>query len=352
MRRTLTPRETALLIVLLVLALGSAYYMLFYMPTTEQITSTENSIYTTQDLIAADQLRLAQKQQMQEELDAIFAADPDPVSMAPYDNSRNVMHELNAILEDAQDYSLSFASVSADEDSDVVRRNISLTFTSTGYSASRDILQRLHDSQYRCLLNNVALSLKERSHQGGWWYNMLMDSVDSVPDTDDAMGEYSDVTVTATLTFFEYTDGPVELGADNAAPWKPPAQETTAYTGPDVPNVEEGYTGWMQNRDGLYFYFRNGQMVTDEWITGTYGQWYYIQLNGVMATGFTYVSNASSSGFFYFATEGNDVGAMLTGWQTISEGNAGWFETAHNGHYGACTYTNAWGDFVNYRPVV
>ncbi len=350
MRRTLSPRETALLILLIVLALGSAYYMFFYMPTTEQIDLTQNSIYTTQDLISADQLRLAQKQQMQEELDAIFAADPDPVSMAPYDNSRNVMHELNAILENTQDYSLSFASVNVDSDSDVVRRNISLTYTSSGYSAALDILQKLHDSQYRCLLNNVSIALKPRSHEGGWWYNVLMDSVDSVPDTN-ATDEYSDVTVTATLTFFEYTDGTVEPGADNAVQWQAPTQETT-YTGPEVPHVEEGYTGWMQNRDGLYFYFRNGQMVADEWITGAYGQWYYIQLNGVMATGFTYVSNASSSGFFYFAAEGNDVGAMLTGWQTISEGNSGWFETAHNGHYGACTYTDAWGDFVNYRPVV
>lgn len=350
MRRTLTPRETALLILLVVLALGSAYYMFFYTPTTEQIDNTQNSIYATQDLITADQLRLAQKQQMQEELDAIFAADPDPVSMAPYDNSRNVMHELNAILESTQDYSLSFASVTVDEDSDVVRRDISLTYTSTGYSAALDILQKLHDSQYRCLLNNVAISLKERSHEGGWWYNLLMGSVDSVPDTETSMDEYSDVTVTATLTFFEYTDGPVETGTDNAVQWKAPAQE--AYSGPEVPDVEEGYSGWMQNRDGLYFYFRDGQMVTDEWITGTYGQWYYIQLNGVMATGFTYVSNASSSGFFYFATDGNDEGAMLTGWQNISEGNAGWFETAHNGHYGSCTYTDAWGEFKDYRPVV
>ena len=350
MRRKLTPRETALLILLLILALGSAYYLLFYTPTTQEIETTETRIADTLDQISADQLRLAQKQQMQEELDAIFAADPDPVSMAPYDNSRNVMHELNAILENTQDYSLSFASVTVDEDSDVVRRDISLTYTSTGYSAALDILQKLHDSQYRCLLNNVAISLKERSHEGGWWYNLLMGSVDSVPDTETSMDEYSDVTVTATLTFFEYTDGPVETGTDNAVQWKAPAQE--AYAGPEVPDVEEGYSGWMQNRDGLYFYFRDGQMVTDEWITGRYGQWYYIQLNGVMATGFTYVSNASSSGFFYFATGGNDEGAMLTGWQNISEGNAGWFETAHNGHYGSCTYTDAWGEFKDYRPVV
>lgn len=351
MRRKLTPRETVLLLILVVMALGSAYYMLFYKPTTEEIENTETLIGDTQDQIAADQLRLAQKQKMQEELDAIFAADPDPVSMAPYDNSRNVLHELNAILENTQDYSLSFASVNVDEDSDVIRRNISLTYTSSGYRAALDILQKLHDSQYRCLLKNVSISLRERSREGSWWYRLLTGYANGVPDTN-ASDEYSDVTVTATLTFFEYADGPVAPGQDNAVQWHAPVQETPAYDGPEVPTVEEGYTGWMQNRDGLYFYFRNGQMVSDEWITGAYGQWYYVQLNGVMATGFTYVANASSSGFFYFATEGNDVGAMLTGWQTISEGNNGWFETAHNGHYGACTYTDAWGDFKDYRPVI
>ena len=262
MRRKLTPRETALLILLLILALGSAYYLLFYTPTTQEIETTETRIADTLDQISADQLRLAQKQQMQEELDAIFAADPDPVSMAPYDNSRNVMHELNAILENTQDYSLSFASVTVDEGSDVVRRDISLTYTSTGYSAALDILRKLHDSQYRCLLNNVAISLKERSHEGGWWYNLLMGSVDGVPDTETSMDEYSDVTVTATLTFFEYTDGTVEPGADNAEQWQAPAQE--AYAGPEVPDVDEAY--------GLYVSAKRERVAEAVFILG--GEFY------------------------------------------------------------------------------
>ena len=352
MRRKLTPREVMLLIVLLVLALGSGYYLLFYRPTTEKIDSLESSILTTEDTIDADRVRIAQRDQMKAELEEIFANDPDPSSMAPYDNSRNVMHELYAILEAAQSYSLSFASVNVGEDDDVVRRNVSLNFTCAGYPAAKDILQQLHDSPYRCLLSSLSISLRDRARtEGGWWYDYLLDHVDRVPDPDELDDSFADISVSASLTFFEYVEGDDTILQDlSSAQWETPLDD--AYTGPEIPAVEEGYNGWMRNSDGLYFYFRNGAMVTDEWINTGGNHWYYMQVNGVMATGFQYVSNPAGTGFFYFATEGEDVGGMLTGWQQISPDNAGWFEPQHNGHYGSCTYTDAWGDFKDYRPVV
>lgn len=66
------------------------------------------------------------------------------------------MFELNSILKNSQSYSLSFGTV--DSSQSIVRRSISMQFTAVNYDAAKDILQQLHDSQYRCLLNDVNIA--------------------------------------------------------------------------------------------------------------------------------------------------------------------------------------------------
>ena len=92
------------------------------------------------------------------------------------DNLRPVMMELYAILGGAGDYSLSFGTVDAEEP--IVRRSISMTYTAGSYAAAKDILQRLHDSAYRCMLDSVNISIG----QGG----------------------DGPVSVNSTIVFFEY----------------------------------------------------------------------------------------------------------------------------------------------------
>ena len=80
-----------------------------------------------------------------------------PRSLAAFDNLQPVMLELHTILADTRDYSLFFGTV--DTPQSIVRREISVSFTSDSYSAAKAVLQRLHDSLYRCMLNNITISL-------------------------------------------------------------------------------------------------------------------------------------------------------------------------------------------------
>lgn len=157
MRRKLTAREWILIGVLAVLVVVSGYVMLFYMPVTTQRDSAISEAENCQLELEAAQLRLEEKRRMEQELEEIFAQSEEPLSLAPYDNLKPVMMELNAILGGAEDYSLSFGSVDAEEP--IVRRSISLTYTAGSYAAARDILQRLHDSAYRCMLDSVSISV-------------------------------------------------------------------------------------------------------------------------------------------------------------------------------------------------
>lgn len=175
MKRALTAREWVLLGLLGIIALVSGYLLLYYNPMTLRRDAAIADAALYDDQTEAANLRVAQKRRMERELEEIFAEDDSPKSLAPYDNVQPVMVELNSILAAAEDYSLSFGTVNDQER--IVRRSISLSFTSGDYRAAKAILQKLHDSDFRCMLENVTVSLG---------------------------GEGSSVSVNSTIVFFEY----------------------------------------------------------------------------------------------------------------------------------------------------
>lgn len=157
MKRKLTAREWVLLGMLAVIAAVSGYVMLFYVPMTTARDSALAETETCKLELEAAQLRLAEKRRMERELEEIFAQEEAPLGLATYDNLQPVMLELNTVLSDTQDYSLSFATV--DTSQSIVRREISLNFTCVGYDTTKAVLRRLDDSLYRCMLNHITISL-------------------------------------------------------------------------------------------------------------------------------------------------------------------------------------------------
>ena len=178
MKRQLSAREIILLGLLLVLALVGGYLLLYYMPMTNEQERMENQAVLCEEQLQAAQIRLEDKRRMERELEEIFAANPNPLSIAPYDNLQPVMFELNGILQSTPEYSLSFGTVNTEET--IVRRQILLSYTSGSYEAAKGVLQRLHDSAYRCMLDDVSISIGERDE--------------------------GSVSVSASLVFFEYQE--------------------------------------------------------------------------------------------------------------------------------------------------
>ena len=163
MKRKLSPREWMLLGVLAVLVIVVGYIMLFYMPTTEARDRALADTESTKQQTEAARVRLTEKRRMERELDEIFAANPNPLGLADYDNLQPVMVELNTILAATKSYSLNFSTVDATQS--IIRREISITFTCDSYATARIVLQRLHDSIYRCMLNRVSIT-RGRSYDG------------------------------------------------------------------------------------------------------------------------------------------------------------------------------------------
>lgn len=203
MKRRLSSREAALLIVLLVLASASAYYLWFYMPMQEKQAALEGQILDAQSAIDLDKVRIAKMEKMEEELRQIFADDPDPVSMASYDNSQNVMFELHTILSETDDYSLNFSSVDADDADGIVRRRISLNFETGDYESAKSVLQSLHDSDYRCMLDSLSISETEQTRTTGWFDLDYLFS-DQTEESETIRRTVTVIKVSATIVFFEY----------------------------------------------------------------------------------------------------------------------------------------------------
>lgn len=158
MRRQLTAREWMLLALLGIILVISGYIMLFYMPMTSERDLCLSEAETCRMQTEAARVRLEDKYRMERELKELFEAPKPPLSIADYDNLQPIMFELNAILSGTTEYSLSFSTV--DTSQSIIRRSIAMTFTTGSYSAARAVLQQLHDSAYRCMLDDVSISIE------------------------------------------------------------------------------------------------------------------------------------------------------------------------------------------------
>ncbi len=177
----LTARETIMLVFLVVLLIGVGYYMGFYTPLQNELASISAQTADAQSQIAASMGKVEKMDEMQAELDEILARPADEITeIAPYDNKEVVLNQLYGILGRTADYSLNFIDPTVEDDG-TVRRNISMSFTCGNYDAAKQVIKDLTDSQWRCLVSNLAIN----SANG----NLMADAV----------------TVTATITFFEHT---------------------------------------------------------------------------------------------------------------------------------------------------
>ena len=185
--KQLTRRECILLALLGILLLFAAYFFAVHRPVTEsleRIQQENESISLELTVLEAKQRRMAQ---MQKELDAILQ-QPHPAQIPHYDNLEQIMGFLNTLLSPASDYALSFESLARTEESQLLRRTMSLTFTCDSYQLARDMVLQLEACPYRCQLDDLSISpaVSQNAH-----------SSTSLPLTAGA------VTVSLRVTFFE-----------------------------------------------------------------------------------------------------------------------------------------------------
>ena len=154
----LTAREYILVVVLLLLLIGVGYYMFYYTPLQAEIQSLNNQSADLDSEISVAAASLGRMSKMQKELDEIFTRPESEITeIAPYDNAKVVMSELNGILGQSLNYKLTFADpvIAADG---IVRRTVSMNFSCASYNSAKQIINNLCNSHWRCLMRNLAVT--------------------------------------------------------------------------------------------------------------------------------------------------------------------------------------------------
>jgi hypothetical protein len=186
MSRPFTTREKVLLLIMLVLLIGALYYFCVVKNVIEsQADNTEKLTEITLQTKAQEALATEYAKKKQE-LDSMGPSGDLPL-VAPYDNVKNELEELNSILGAATTQTLSFDNPTLE--GSTVRRVVKINYTTPNYDAAFGIIESLQEGSYRCLVQDVSMNGR-----------LLAD------------GTVESVSTSLTVTFYETTRGAASTG--------------------------------------------------------------------------------------------------------------------------------------------
>ena len=158
MKKEFTRREKILLLVLAVLVIGLGYYKFVLQPINSKISDYRNMESELQLEYEQNQIKAARINMMEKEIQKA-QADGIKRTVAPYDNSVNLMPELYRIMKSSIDYSLDFGELVFE--SDFVKRPVEITFDTSTYRQARAIIDRLYNSQYAMQVDGLTVTTEE-----------------------------------------------------------------------------------------------------------------------------------------------------------------------------------------------
>ena len=174
-----TFRETILLLICAVVAIGIFYYEFAYKTFKNSESSYDTAQLETDLLIAQTQESTMKK--MQEYIDE---HQNDQVGeIAIYNNLSQEVSALGNVLQNtAENISISWNEPTLTDT--IVRRSASISFKATSYDTVKSIIQSISNLQYRCTIQDLSIDAGS----------------DSVSTSDD-------IAVSLTVTFYETTEG-------------------------------------------------------------------------------------------------------------------------------------------------
>lgn len=182
MNRSLTPKEKFTFVFLALIVVIALWYLLFFSRAKEEISrlnTDQTQFETDKEKLMVEFTNYNKWKKLG--VDIQNKTDDFP-KIADYNNIQDLTAELNTILADSTWFSFSFAQriTPEEQNKDCYRRDVALQFSTSSYESARAILQKLNESQYGCLIQDVDIT-------------RAIDSAGA-----------SSVSVNAALSFFEY----------------------------------------------------------------------------------------------------------------------------------------------------
>ena len=186
LNRSFSTREKWLLLILALVLVAGAYYYLVVKNVTDTLIANQQQLEELQIQIDEQSSIALARGRMEAELAELGDGESLP-EVAVYDNIRNELNELDALMATAASYDLTFDQ--PELDGSLVRRTVSVSFTVSDYRAALDVVKALENGTYKCLIENFALNGKLR-----------------------ADGSVESVSATMDVTYLESTNGSTNLG--------------------------------------------------------------------------------------------------------------------------------------------
>ncbi len=184
MNRDITGKEKALLVILVLIILGFAYYRFVDQPVRKNLAKAEAEYSALQTELTDVRIKIKELQRMQDEIDLITAGGKDSY-MPSYNNTKEELAMLNDILnESVTKYSVAFTKVTRYKDQ--IRRDFKLDFTAPDYDSMKMVIDKLTGVDYRCMIGDCTCKVVDLKIKN--------------PQPDEPTTALS---VSATATFFE-----------------------------------------------------------------------------------------------------------------------------------------------------
>ncbi len=152
--RDFTIREKIIILILLVLLLGLAYYQFVDKPVRSALETAANEKAALETELTAVKTKVAQLEKMKNEIDDITKTGAY-AKMPSYDNQKEVYKLLNDVLRETG-YNIQFSN--RVQSGNMVRRNITLRFSADSRDTIKKALKQLTGSDYRCLIGDMTIT--------------------------------------------------------------------------------------------------------------------------------------------------------------------------------------------------
>lgn len=185
LNRSFSTREKVLMLILAVILLVAAYYFVVVKNVADTMVANTAQLAEIQAETDIQAAVASERTRMEAELANLGERQPLP-QVAVYDNLRNELDELNALMATQQTYDLKFSQPTLTDN--LVRRAVTVSFTASDYAAALNVVRSLENGSYRCEITDFTMTGK-----------MLAD------------GSIESVTASLNVTYFETTNGATNL---------------------------------------------------------------------------------------------------------------------------------------------
>jgi len=187
LNREFTAKEKILLLVAAVLALGLFYYNFVYRFFQSQYALYDTATIENELLVEQSKaMRISQMKQVIADSKGTVKGD-----LSVYNNQSAEIIEMGRIFdEDADNVSITWSDPVLS--GTIIRRDVNITFHCRSYENFKNVLQKMSEMQYRCLIGNVAVS-------------------DARPKESNGVVTSNDINASISVRFFETSEGASSL---------------------------------------------------------------------------------------------------------------------------------------------